>query len=163
MSALVVDMQGNPITEISHPCTFCNKVMISSGGREACKNSWRTMAANCQNNSDLFTCHAGLQYAAAPIMDQGKQIGAFLTGEFYSQQPDRYEESERVTKLAARLNQPPADLTSEIHAVPVISADKRNQIESWPRTAAQAVHSILEERTGLIARLQKIADLTQIV
>ncbi len=163
MTSLVVDMLGNPLTNISHPCTFCAKVMASSNGREACKNSWRAMAAKCQKSTDLFNCHAGLQYAAAPIMDQGIQIGAFLTGEFYSQAPDRYEESDRVNKLSNLINLPASELNSEIHSVPVISIEKRNQIESWPRTAAQAVHSILEERTGFIARLQKIADLTHIV
>ena len=160
--SLIVDMLGAPITAASRPCAFCEKVLSSPHGREACQASWREMASTCQANRQTFACHAGLQYVAAPIYDQGTQVGAFITGMFYLQQPDRYEESERVKRLASKLQVSSAVLSEAILSIPVIPPEKRSQIESWPRSAAQAVHSILEERTGFINRLQKIADLTQI-
>jgi hypothetical protein len=46
--------------------------------------------------------------------------------------------------------------------VPVIAPERHAQVENWPSAAAQAVQSILQERSGFIQRLQKIADLTQI-
>jgi len=136
--------------------------MSSPHGKEACQASWREMASACPTNRQAFVCHAGLQYVAAPIYDQGTQVGAFITGMFYLQQPDRYEESERVKRLASKLQLSFAGLSEAILSIPVIPQEKRSQIEAWPRSAAQAVHSILEERTGFINRLQKIADLTQI-
>jgi excisionase family DNA binding protein len=160
--SLIVDLLGTPITTASRPCVFCEEVMSSPHGREACQSSWREMASASQTQRQTHACHAGLQYVAAPIYDQGTQVGAFITGMFYLQQPDRYEESERVKRLASKLQVSSADLNEAILSIPVIPPEKRSQIESWPRSAAQAVHSILEERTGFINRLQKIADLTQI-
>lgn len=160
--SLVVDMQGTPITAVSRPCAFCNHLLSSASGKEACQASWREIATACQTNRQTFTCHAGMQYAAAPIYDHGTQIGAFITGMFYFQQPDRYEESERVKRLASKLQIPSSELVEAILSIPLVPVDKRNQLELWPRSAAQAIHSILVERTGLINRLQKIADLTQI-
>lgn len=162
LSSLVVDMDGNPLTNISNPCAFCTKIMSSPSGREACQSSWRDIAAHCQAKIQISTCHAGLNYAAAPIFDQGEQIGAFITGQYNIQAPDRYEESERVKRLASSYRLPAEDLAEEILSVPIIPADKRPLMESWPRMAVHAVHSILEERSGFINRLQKIADLTQI-
>ena len=101
LSSLVVDMQGNPLTKISSPCAFCTRIISSPAGREACRESWKAIATECQTKTQVISCHAGLNYAAAPIFDQGKQIGAFITGQYYMVSPDRYEESERVKRLAA--------------------------------------------------------------
>ena len=136
--------------------------MSSPSGQDACQASWRDIAAKCQTKTQILTCHAGLNYAAAPIFDQGVQIGAFIAGQYNYQAPDRYEESERVKRLASLYRLPAEPLAEEILSVPIVPAERRSMIESWPRTAAHAVHSILEERTGFITRLQKIADLTQI-
>jgi excisionase family DNA binding protein len=162
LSSLVVDIQGNPLTNISYPCAFCTRIVSSPAGREACKESWKAIATECQTKTQVISCHAGLNYAAAPIYDQGKQIGAFITGQYYMVSPDRYEESERVKRLATMYRIPLDSLNEAVLSVQVISAERRSQVETWPRTAAQAVHSILEERTGFINRLQKIADLSQI-
>jgi excisionase family DNA binding protein len=162
LSALVVDMQGNPLTNISNPCAFCTRIMSSPSGREACQASWRDIAVQCQSKTRVTTCHAGLNYAAAPIFDHGEQIGAFITGQYNIQAPDRYEESERVKHLASLYRLPVEALNEEVLSVPIVPTERRPVIETWPRTATHAVHSILEERTGFITRLQKIADLSQV-
>lgn len=162
LSSLVVDMQGNPLTNISYPCAFCSRIVSSPSGRKACQESWRLIAADCQAKTQVLSCHAGLNYAAAPIFDNGVQIGAFITGQYYSLPPDRYEESERVKRVASLYHLPLESLNDAILSIPVLTAERRPMVESWPRTAAHAVHSILEERTGFITRLQKISDLTRI-
>jgi excisionase family DNA binding protein len=162
MTALVVDMQGTPLTTISAPCRFCAAINGTSAGSAACRAAWRQMAGDCRDRSQIFTCHAGLNYTAAPVFDQGVQIGAFITGGFYLLPPDRYEESERVEKLAARYKLPAEQLQDLVMEIAVIPSDRRAAVETWPRAAALAVQSILDERIGLISRLQKIANLTQI-
>jgi excisionase family DNA binding protein len=161
MTALVVDMQGMPLTTISAPCRFCATINSSTAGAAACRAAWRQMAGDCRERSQVFTCHAGLNYSAAPVFDQGVQIGAFITGGFYLLLPDRYEESERVEKLAARYKLSAGQLQDQVTEVTAIPADRRAAVETWPRAAALAVQSILDERIGLISRLQKIANLTQ--
>jgi len=41
-------------------------------GQEACRATWREIARQAGAGSKFFTCHAGVQYVAAPIVDDGK-------------------------------------------------------------------------------------------
>jgi ligand-binding sensor protein len=78
MSALVVDRQGEPLTEVSHPCDFCQIMQSSPSGKEACRASWKLAAEHINGGGKYFTCHAGLQYVAAPVIDKNElQVYSF--------------------------------------------------------------------------------------
>jgi excisionase family DNA binding protein len=167
ISAVVIDMQGNPLTQISHSTDFCQMLLSTTSGTNAFRASWQSFArdsaaVNGVLGSKFFTCHAGLHYIGAPIFDKDEQIGLFLAGQFYWQSPDPREESERIRRLAAAHNLSLKDLQGAARNIPVIDPDQHAQVESWPFTAAQAVQSILHERITFIDRLQKIANLTQL-
>jgi excisionase family DNA binding protein len=164
-SALVIAAEGEPVTQTSHPCAFCQLIQSSPSGREACRASWREFARNGRNGSSYFTCHAGLQYVSAPIYDKDRkdqQVGAFLAGQFYWQPPDAREETERVRRLATMYNLPQETLRQEAAAIPTVPAEQHSRLEGWPFAAARAVQSILHERLCFVERLQKIATLTQL-
>ncbi|MBE0696187.1 MAG: PocR ligand-binding domain-containing protein, partial [Anaerolineaceae bacterium] len=115
ISALVVDMQGNPLTQISRPTRFCQMILSSGSETNACRNSWQSFAresasVNGSSGRKFFTCQAGLQHIGAPIFDRELQIGLFLAGEFYWQSPDPREETERVRRLASTHNLPQQEL-----------------------------------------------------
>ncbi len=102
ISAVVIDMQGNPLTQISHPTQFCQMLLASPSGANACRSSWQSfardsIAVNGAPGAKFFTCQAGLQYVGAPIFDKDQQIGLFLAGQFYWQVPDPREEAERIS------------------------------------------------------------------
>jgi excisionase family DNA binding protein len=167
ISALVVDMQGNPLTQVSHPTRFCQILLSSPSGESACRLSWQSFAhdsapVNGVPGSKFFTCLAGLQYIGAPVMDRDTQIGVFLAGQFYWQPPDPREEAERIRRLAASYDVPLNDLQDAARSIPVIPPDQHVRAESWPFIAARAVQSILQERICFIERLQQIANLTQL-
>ncbi len=162
VSALVIDAVGVPLTEISHPCRYCQIILQSTPGQAACRASWKEFAQQSVTGSRYFTCHAGIQYISAPIVDNEKTIGYFLAGEFYWQPPNTHEQTERAQRLAAALNGPVETLTQAANTIPVIEIEKHTQVEAWPAAAARAVQTILQERIGFIERLQKIADLTKI-
>jgi excisionase family DNA binding protein len=161
MNAVVVDMNGDPMTVYSHPSKFCSLILSSLTGREACRACWRE-AVRLHAEQTHFTCHAGLTLMTIPLLDRGVQIGALVMGEFYWQPPDRYEEAERVQKLANLHHIDRQALQDAIFDIQVIPAEKHLQVETWPRHTVNAMHSILNERSGFIQRLQKIADLTQV-
>jgi excisionase family DNA binding protein len=161
ISTIVVDTLGEPLTEVSHPCTFCQAILSSPSGQEACRTSWKAAAEHARSGGKYFTCHAGLQYVSAPIVDQGEYAGLFLSGQFYWQAPDQREEQERVRRLAAAHQLDQAELQKAAAALPVIEPQQQAQVEAWPLSAARAVQSILQERTLFIKRLQQIANLTQ--
>ena len=162
ISALVVDTTGEPLTQPSGPCAFCQLVQSTSGGVEACRASWREIARQALTGRKFFTCHAGVQYMAAPFMDDEKPVGFFLAGEFYWQTPDTAEENGRMQRLAETSQIPLEKLQQEKRSIPVINPGLHTRVEGWPFTAARAIQGILQERTHFITRLQQIATLTQI-
>ena len=162
VSAIVLDEQGEPVTDISRGCAFCQAILSSPKGRQACLNSWKKFAENSRQGSKFFTCHAGLQYIGAPITDQGQQVGVFLAGQFYWQPPDPREKTERLRRLAGMYELNNEDLEKTAETIPVIDPDQHSRLEGWPATASRAVQSIMHERLGFMRRLQQIANLTQI-
>jgi ligand-binding sensor protein len=172
LSAVTVDMQGNPLTEISHPTRFCQLIMSSPTGVNACRASWQSFAHDSQAVSDengkivagtrFFTCQAGLQYVGAPIFDKEDQIGLFLVGQFYWNATEPREEAERIRRLSAAYRLPMEGLQSAVREVPVIEPALHSRVEGWPFSAARAIQSILRERIGFMDRLQQIATLTQV-
>jgi len=157
-----VDPEGNPLTEVSHPCRFCQIIRQNQSGQRACQASWKEFIRQSTAGSGYFTCHAGMQYISAPILDQDKLVGFFLVGEFYWQTPNPEEETERIQRLASAYSLPLETLQHAAHTVPVIPSEQQSRIEAWPSTAARAVQSILTERSMFMERLQQIANLTQI-
>jgi excisionase family DNA binding protein len=162
ISALVVDSEGEPLTEVSHPCRFCQIIRQNQGGQQACRTSWKEFTRHSTSGSRYFTCHAGIQYISAPILDQEKLVGYFLVGEFYWQTPNPQEETERIQRLASAYSLPMETLQQAAHTVSEIPSEQQSRIETWPSTAARAVQSILTERSMFMERLQQIANLTQI-
>jgi excisionase family DNA binding protein len=162
ISAVIVDADGETLTEVSHPCRFCQIIRQTESGQEACRASWKEFARQSKAGSRYFTCHAGIQYISAPILAQEKLVGHFLAGEFYWQPPDPQEEASRIQRLASTYFLPVETLQQAAHTIPVIPTDQQTRVETWPTTAAKAVQSILGERTMFMERLQQIADLTQI-
>jgi excisionase family DNA binding protein len=161
-SALIVDTQGEPLTQVTHPCNFCQLMLHNPTGGEACRASWREIARQASAGSKFFTCHAGIQYVAAPIEDDGKAIGFFLTGQFHFQSLDAREDAERLRRLASSHKLPLEQLQQTAAEVPIIDPKDHARFEAGPFTAARAVQSILHERLGFVARLQQIANLTKI-
>lgn len=162
MSALVVDRNGRPVTQISGMCALCQLIMSSPEGAAACRETWRMVASLGGAGVKSATCHAGLQYISAPIMENDQTAGYFITGQFYWHAPDAREQSERLRRLAAQFDLPFEELRQAADSVTIIPQGQQAEAERWPQTAARAVEHTLKERTGLIQRLQQIANLTQI-
>jgi ligand-binding sensor protein len=161
VSALVIDAEGEPITEISHPCRYCQIILQSLPGQAACRVSWKEFAKQTGVGSRYFTCHAGIQYISAPIVDNEITNGYFLVGEFYWQAPIAHEEVVRSQRLATTLHLSVETLAQAANTIPVIETKQHSQVEAWPAAAARAVQTILHERIGFIERLQQIANLTK--
>ena len=162
VSALVIDAEGEPITQISHSCRYCQIIQQNLPGQAACRASWKEIAKQSKSGSRYFTCHAGLQYISAPILNNEKIAGYFLTGEFHWQTPDPREEVDRSQRIASTLDIPVETLSQAVRTIPIIDPEKHTRVEGWPVAAAKAIQTILQERLGFIDRLKQIADLTKI-
>lgn len=152
VGALVIDNAGEPLTEPNTPCRFCMLMQSNPAGRAACQQSWRRFAA--AGDGEDLVCHAGLQYSRAPIFDNGERIGWFLAGPF---QPA--SGIDPVT-LAASSGIAPDEIRAAAAEIPA-SADT-NHMRAWPQQASAAIQAILSERSGLMQRLQHIAEISQL-
>jgi ligand-binding sensor protein len=160
VSALVIDLQGKPLTTISRPCSLCRLVLKSPSGREACQQSWKEIASRPAGDRRPSTCHAGLQYLSAPVNDQDQVVGHLLAGQFLWSQQALSEE--QLQDLASKYNLKIDALRQAASEIPVIPPAEQTRVKAWPFTASKAVESILHERSGFMDRLQQIANLTQI-
>ena len=152
VGALVINNAGEPLTESSTACRFCKLIQSSPAGRAACLQSWRQFAA--ASDGEALTCHAGLLYSRAPVFDNGERIGWFLAGPF---QPAPGADP---VSLAASSGIAPDELRAAAAEIPA-TADKTH-MHAWPQQASTAIQAILSERSGLMQRLQHIAEISQL-
>src|ERR1035437_10539489 len=46
IGTIMVDQKGDPLTQVSHACSFCRAILSCPSGREACQTSWQAFARN---------------------------------------------------------------------------------------------------------------------
>ncbi len=162
VGALIIDLQGIPLTAYSNPCGLCQLMRQSESGAQACAASWLQFARDAAAGKSLLTCQAGMNYLAHPIVDNNQTIGWFIIGGFIWQSNNDPEWSSRIRLIFRQYNLPEKALQSTLDSIVVIHGEDQEKITTWPAIAARAVQSILRERTGFVERLQQIANLTQI-
>ncbi len=152
---------GEPLTKISNPCAFCQLIMASETGRKACIKSWRDLANRPEHRTEFVSCHAGLQYARARIEVEGTFTAMLIAGQFYAEAPDEAEQAERVARLAADYGIDPAALAEAVRDLPVLNDKQLKRIGGWLETVAHTFEDIGHERSELMRRLRRIAEMSQ--
>lgn len=161
MCALVLDKDGNPVTEFTAQPGLSRQIMSTADGLAAYKTAWQGFAQGAPDKTGEFTCPVGLTAAAAPIHEGETLVGWFLVGQVYLDDAEREKAEKQAGELAAKFGLSAAEIADNIRAVPVLTPEQRTLITHWAEKAAQAIDSILRERSGYKLRLQQIADLTQ--
>jgi len=157
--AVLVNLQGEPITNSSEVCQFCQFVSTDPVASEKCQASRRGFAEEAAHGSRHFVCHAGLHYAGVPVKQSEKIIGLLL-GRGYRRQGNN-DENNRFNRVTLS-HIPQEQLQAAYQTAPEFPAEQENKLDSWAAATAQAFESILQERSAFARRLKKIADLTQI-
>jgi excisionase family DNA binding protein len=161
ISGLLVNNDGEPVTEISSSTRFCNLMQSTESGKKACLNSWKQFTSQFGEKTKKLTCHAGLNYLPSNVSNEEGIHGLFLAGEFYWDQPDLEEADLRYHHLADEHNIKVKELIEAARKIPVLSSEQQFHLSAQPAAAAKAIVSILNERNGFLTRMQKIANLTQ--
>lgn len=160
-SAIIIDQNGERVTEISQPGAVCELFMSNEGGRKLYQSFWREMAIQVKSRSEIFTCQTGLSYFCSVILNQNKKQGVFMAGEFFLSESDKPLEIERLIKIAKSCGIEEEKMMEAAKKVHRLSLEEQTHISLQPQAAAMAVESILSERTAFMERLQQIANLTQ--
>ena len=162
VGGLVVDPAGAPITALSGACQLCRMLQSTPSGAQACRDSWKAMALAAEDGEREFTCHAGLSYLAAPVMDGETRVGWLLAGQIRLTDPIPEENNNQMQELSRAHTLPVSAVQEAFRQAPLIPSDKHAQLHSWVINASTAMESIMLERSGFMQRLQQIANLTQL-
>jgi len=162
IGAITVTLRGAPLTDPTFSNPFCQLMLSTEKGRQACQNSWRKIALKATGEPDFQICHAGLCYKRSPIKAENTQIAWLIGGQYYLNSPDHEKEKERVRKLAIDYQIPIDQLQEAAEKIPVLKRHQQEQVQEWTPKVAGTVQSILCERSDLMSRLQRIAELSSI-
>ena len=120
MASVLTDENGTPITEVSNFSRFCFELTRSTAaGRTRCENCDRMGAKQTMRSgkAEVYTCHAGLCDFAAPIIVDGRFMGAFVGGQVLMEEPDE----EKIRATANELGINPETYVEAVHEIPVLS------------------------------------------
>jgi excisionase family DNA binding protein len=157
VGSVTTGVDGHPLTRISNPCDFCKLIMGSEDGRQACAESWHTLAQQTNQSPEFISCHAGLQYARARIEVGGEKIAILVAGQFYTNNPEPEEEKERLQALAKKYHIDVELLSRAARKIPMLDARKVPQISGWLERVAKTFEQISSERASLKNRLEQIS------
>lgn len=162
IGAITVTLLGTPLTDPTFSNPFCKLMLSSESGRLACQQSWRKIAMKASGEPPYQICHAGLCYKRSAILSENSRIAWLIAGQYYLNTPDHEKEKERVEQLAIKYQIPVAELQEASLKIPVLKRHQQEQVQEWTPKVASTVQSILCERSDLMSRLQRIADLSSI-
>jgi len=162
VGSLTTDPDGQPLTEISNSCEFCDLILQSPSGRQACIASWKRLAQTPKSDPDFTQCHAGLQYARGRIEFEDRLTGVQIAGQFYFSEPDKREERARIQTLAETHMLDPQRLHSAAQDIRILGREKQSQISKWLQKVANTFEIIAMERADLVGRLENIAAISSL-
>jgi excisionase family DNA binding protein len=152
IASVTVDLDGNPLTDISNSCQFCDLILATEEGRRRCQAAWKLVG-----NGSVHPCHAGLSCVSAPIEVGGQPVavtaGCQFAGEAW--QIDLYT-------LAADLGLDERDLEAAAGTVRLVPKETLPRVSRLLRRIAGIFSEIGEERLDLLSRLEHIAEMSRI-
>ena len=160
IGAVVTDLQGQPLTQISNLCEFCRLIQSSPAGKVACQNSWLEMGQHLEGPVRFLKCHLGLRYACALIEVDGKPIATLVSGQFHLDESDLLEFKHSLKALAPKYALPFRELDAAAQKLTVLNAKYEHQLGEWLDKVAKTFSDVSSERAHLLGRLRQIAEIT---
>ncbi len=159
VGSIVTRLDGEPITEMSNSCEFCNLILSSPSGRQGCLDSWRQLANQIDRRPRLHECHAGLKYARGRIEVQDEFVGMVFAGQM-STDADTGGLEARLPELAARYNLDEAKLRRAVTTVRLKPSHEIPKLYRLLQRMADTLSEVACERLALLQKLRHIAEIT---
>ncbi len=160
VAAFITDLEGQPFAPCSRCSRFCQLVHSRPEGMAACQASWRAIAQLNQKGAAIHVCHAGIQYASAPVSVGGQRLGMVTAGQFLTEAPDPDEFRTRALATGERIGVSGEGLADAIASINIVSPATALQITALLQTIANAISSIGYQGYQARQTLAQIAQLT---
>lgn len=159
IAAVTTDLDGQPLTNVSNSCDFCNLILSTGEGRRRCAASWKVA-----DSQQVHPCHAGLLCFSAPIQVSGLQVAVTTSCQFTAQTTGDGEQAwlENLPVLASELGLAEVELRAATDSVRLLPEEQLNRVGQLLRRVADTFSEIGEERLSLLSRLQSIAEMSKV-
>jgi excisionase family DNA binding protein len=163
IAAVTTDPDGTPLTTVSNSCAFCNLILATKKGQQRCSASWMPSDGNYQSSPPIRVCHAGLLCASVPVQVQDRWVANVAGCQFVARSPDGAETwLANLPALADDLGLSVADLQVVADSVRRLPEAQLSRIPSLLQRVADTFAEMGRERLGLIDRLRRIAEMTEL-
>lgn len=155
---VVTDMEGQPVTRISHTCGLFAAVLDTALPR--CVEQWHEMAQMVDLEPSFMPSHLGLLCARGFIRVGTELKGMVVVGGIT---PDTWPPTtDEVEQIAAALQVPVSQIETHLDEVFHLDESDRARALKLGQRLANIVSHIVQERDHLLGRLEAIADLTKL-
>ncbi|MFH1016707.1 MAG: sigma 54-interacting transcriptional regulator [Pseudomonadota bacterium] len=106
--------------------SLCHNSLLDGEGGRQCDKAARDVVLKirrgAQTEAALYDdCHLGLKYLGVPVWNEGRFIGAILSGGFLTEPPDEKTKTTLLAKSAAFHGTAPAEPASALAEIPLLS------------------------------------------
>ncbi|MBE2234389.1 MAG: PocR ligand-binding domain-containing protein [Anaerolinea sp.] len=160
VAAFITDLEGEPFVTCSRCSAFCQIIHSRAEGMAACQATWRSIAQEESEGAAIHVCHAGNQYASAPISVGGRRLGLVIAGQFLTAAPDPAAFAARAQATGERVGVSGEALAEARDSLNIVSPEQALQIAAILQTIANALSSIGYQSYQARQTLARIAELT---
>ncbi len=155
---VVTDMNGVPVTEVSHACGLFEAVSRVPDAVQKCVESWRNLGQTIDLEPKFTPSHLGLLCARAFIRVGAELKGMVVVGGIA---PNNWPPSPRqVQKIAAEFGLETEQLTPHLDEVFYLDDESKANILPFVQRIANIVAHIVTERSNFMGKLDAIKQLT---
>ena len=156
---VITDMEGNPITEVSHRCGLFAIVSRVPDAVRKCMESWHSIGEAVEMEPRFVPDSLGLLCARGLVRVGSELKGMVVAGGIA---PDLWPPSPgEVQATAAKFGIDPEVLTAHLSQVYHLDWAERTRILSFVQRIADVIAHIATERHALMGKLDTIAQLTR--
>jgi len=157
---VVTDLEGQPITQVSNPCSLYQLLATTDSGHAICQETWRELGQVPALEPRFMPGFGGLLCARA-LVRIGNELKAMVI--VFGVAPQNWPPaSEVVGQLAQSLNVTPDELQSTFDSVFILPPGERKKVLVTTQRIADIMAHVGNERLMLLDRLAHIARLSVI-
>ena len=160
VAAVVVDREGEPLTEFTNGCACCDLIQASDAGRQRCGRSWAALAEGVDSAPRIHRCHAGLLYSRTIIHVANKPLAAVIAGQALSDTDPVQAQTGRLAELAEACAIPLARLQEAYPTIHRLDHAQQDRMIHLLTILGVAACRIGSERQRLVDKLDRIAEIT---
>jgi excisionase family DNA binding protein len=162
VGAISVNLEGEPLTALMFSNPFCKMMLSNPNTKMECQESWCNIAMKTTGKPPFHVCHAGLCYLRSPIKMDGQKVAWMITGQFYVAPQASGKAHDNILNVARKHKLDVRALEIAAGKIPVLKQAQQQQVQEWAPKVTETVQSMLCERSDLVNRLEKIAEISAI-